>query len=307
MCGHVLLSSYGLTLMKTPFLVRRVLRVVVPCLLFAMLAGCSQQELYGQLDETQANQVVAALQSAGIKGSEKSFSSGGKGGFAVSVNASDFARAVEVLSARGLPRGDPRADSMCAVFKKEGFVSSPLEERARFMCARSEELSSMLSNIDGVVQANVLVSVPEKNPLADKPPLATASVLITYRPEVDLSQQVGQIKALVVNAVEGLPYDNVTVMMSPADPMPPVRPHSTSIVTWMSYSALFLIGVAALVAGLVMWMRQRRAKQVPGGAGHPSSSVAIGPRDRERVTTHRPPPPVHAAAVSMDGSRSPNI
>ncbi|MCL1961980.1 MAG: type III secretion inner membrane ring lipoprotein SctJ [Desulfovibrionaceae bacterium] len=279
----------------------RSLRVVAPCLLLAALAACSQQELYGQLDETQANQVVAALQGAGIRGSEKSSSSGGKGGFAVSVSASDFARAVEVLSARGLPRGDPRAGSMCAVFKKEGFVSSPLEERARFMCARSEELSNVLSNINGVVQANVLVSVPEKNPLADKPALATASVLITYRPEVDLSQQVGQIKALVVNAVEGLPYDNVTVMMSPAEPMPPALSRSAWTAMWMDYGALFLvgggIGVAALVAGLVMWMRQRHARK----AGADRSSVAIGSGDG---AVHRQ----QLRAVGLDGSRpSPGV
>jgi type III secretion protein J len=285
-------------------LARRAIRVVAPCLLLAALAGCSQQELYGQLDETQANQVVAALQNAGIKGAEKSSSNGGKGGFTVSVSAPDFARAVDILSARGLPRGNPRVDSMCEVFKKEGFVSSPLEERARFMCARSDELSQTLSKINGVVQANVLVSVPEKNPLADKPALATASVLITYQPEAvaNLRQQVGQIKALVVNAVEGLPYDNVTVMMSPAEPMPPALPHSALTATWMDYGALFLIGgaigIAALVAGLVMWMRQRHTKQALDGGDPPS--VAIGSRDG---VAHRP----QLREVGLDAARSPNI
>ena len=288
------------------FLARRAIRVVAPCLLFAALAGCSQQELYSQLDESQANQVVAALQNAGIKGAEKSSSSGGKGGFSVSVSGPDFARAVDVLSARGLPRGNPRVDSMCEVFKKEGFVSSPLEERARFMCARSEELSHTLSKINGVVQANVLVSVPEKNPLADKPALATASVLITYQPEAEanLRQQVGQIKALVVNAVEGLPYDNVTVMMSPAEPMPPAPPRPALTATWMDYGGLFLfliggvIGVAALVAGLVMWIRQRHARQVHGDGDQPS--VAIGSHDGG---VDRP----QLREVGLDGARPPNI
>ena len=53
------------------------------------------------------------------------------------------------------------------------------------------------------------VSVPEKNPLSDKPATATASVFIRHRPGLDMTQQVGKIKALVVNAIEGLPYDNI--------------------------------------------------------------------------------------------------
>jgi len=41
-------------------------RLALPCLMLWLLAGCSEQELYGQLNERQANEMVAVLRSAGI-------------------------------------------------------------------------------------------------------------------------------------------------------------------------------------------------------------------------------------------------
>jgi len=283
------------------FFTRRVARVASLCLLLAALAGCSQQELYGQLNESQANEMVAALRSAGLD-AEKTASRDGKS-FVVSTGANDFPRAVEVLRAGGFPRDSFK--SLGDVFVKEGFVSSPLEERARYIYAISQELSRTLSGIDGVVQARVHVSVPERNPLADKPALATASVFIKHRPGVNLTQEVGKIKALVVNSLEGLPYDNVTVALFPADPLPPAPPRSGLAAMWGNYGAWLLIGgvigVAALAAGLVMWLRQRHARQTRDGGGQ--LSVAL--RSQDDVASNVPRPSLRV--VGLDGAQSSNI
>ena len=71
--------------------------------------------------------------------------------------------------------------------------------------------------VDGVVTARVHLVVPERNPLVDKPQPAAASVFIKHRPEKNLAAQTSQIKALVVNSIEGLAYDNVTVALFPAE------------------------------------------------------------------------------------------
>ena len=254
----------------TAFIPRRAARVLAP-LALVLLAACSQQELYGQLNERQANEMVAVLRNAGLV-AEKSPSRDGKA-YVVSTNAHDFSRAVEVLHAGGFPRDS--FDTLGQVFKKEGFVSSPTEERARFTHALSQELSHTLSNIDGVVQARVHVSVPDKNPLADKPTPATASVFIKHRPGVDLNQQVGKIKALVVNAMEGLPYDNVTVAMFPAEPIPPAIQRSALAVAWANYGNVILgvgsVGTLALLAALFIGWRQRRSPPTPEGARLPTT------------------------------------
>ncbi|MDO5626668.1 MAG: type III secretion inner membrane ring lipoprotein SctJ [Pseudomonadota bacterium] len=260
-------------------LTQRAIRLAAP-LLLVLLAACSQQELYGQLSERQANEMVAVLRNAGLV-AEKSSARDGKS-YVVSTSAHDFSRAVEVLHAGGFPRDS--FDSIGQVFRKEGFVSSPLEERARFTHALSQELSNTLSGIDGVVQARVHVSVPERNPLADKPSPATASVFIKHRPGVDLSQETGKIKALVVNAMEGLPYDNVTVALFPAEPLPPAMPRSALAVAWANYGTLIatvaVAGVLALLAALGLAWRQRSA---PAGGDAPARSATTVPAAQPKI------------------------
>jgi len=231
------------------------------CVLTLLLAACSRQELYSQLTERQANEMVAALRSAGIDAEKQSQ----EGHFSVQTASGDFSRAVQVLNAQGLPRD--AFDTMGKVFKREGFVSSPLEEHARLLHAMSQEISNTLGNIDGVVMARVHLVVPEHNPLADKPQPAAASVFIKHRPDRDLSAQIAQIKALVVNSVEGLAYDNVTVALFPADAMPddaakaarPAAPTAAKRTASLDTPLLSgsLAGAFALGGGGLLWWRRR--------------------------------------------------
>lgn len=186
---------------------KRILLILV-CLL---LSACNRADLYSQLSERQANEMIAALQTAGIDATKTTKDSTT---WTVKVAQGDFARAVDTLRAEGLPRDE--FESLGRVFKKEGFVSSPLEERARLIYGMSQELSNTISAIDGVVVARVHLVVPERDPLSDKPRTASASVMVKHRSGVDMSNQVGQIKAIVVNSVEGLTYEGVTVSLFPA-------------------------------------------------------------------------------------------
>jgi len=227
-----------------------------------LLGGCSSQELYSQLSERQANEMVAALRSAGIDAEKKSQ----EGRFSVTTGRSDFPRAVQVLNAQGLPR--EAFDSMGKIFKREGFVSSPLEEHARLNHAMSQEISNTLGGIDGVISARVHLVVPERNPLADKPMPARASVVIKHRPDKDLAAQTTQIKALVVNSVEGLAYENVTVALFPADALPGATPAADTPATRsaMLEAPLLsggLVGAAALGGGGLLWWRRRTAAREP--------------------------------------------
>lgn len=241
-----------------PTVLRRLARLL-PCVAVLLLAACSSQELYSQLSERQANEMVAVLRSAGIKAEKQAKDSQ----FAVLTAASDFPQAVRTLSAQGYPRES--FDSMGKVFKREGFVSSPLEERARLVFAMSQEISNTLTNIDGVVTARVHLVVPEKNPLVDKPQPAAASVFIKHRPDKDLSGQVAQIKALVVNSIEGLSYDHVTVALFPAENLPPAYGAKSADTAAGERSAALpvpllagtLIGALTLSGGGLLWWRRR--------------------------------------------------
>ncbi|HJV95522.1 MAG TPA: type III secretion inner membrane ring lipoprotein SctJ [Albitalea sp.] len=241
--------------MTTPTTLRRLARAA-PCALLMLLAACSNQELYSQLSERQANEMVALLRSKGIDADKQSQ----EGHFSVTTSRGDFAEAMRLLNAQGYPR--ETFDSMGKVFKREGFVSSPLEERARLMHAMSQEISNTLASIDGVVTARVHLVVPERNPLVDKPQPAAAAVMIKHRRDTDLSAQVPQIKALVVNSIEGLAYENVTVALFPAEDG--TRPGKADAPddqrAGMSGPLLSggLVGALALGGGGVMWLRRRK-------------------------------------------------
>ena len=107
-----------------------------------------------------------------------------------------------VLTAAGLPRQQLR--SLGDVFPKEGFVSSPLEERARYVFALSQEVEQTLLQFDGVVDARVHIALPERNVLDDKPQSASASVVIIEQPGAHLESRETDIKAIVTDGIEGL-------------------------------------------------------------------------------------------------------
>lgn len=171
------------------------------------LAGCDQQAtLFSGLEETQANAVIAALIDSGMEAVKQP---GDEGTWNVSISQSDFAKAANLCERRGLPRR--KFNGVGDVFKKTGMVSSPSEERIRFMDAIAQDLSRTISMIDGVVDARVHVVLPENDPFAKNLLPSSAAVAIRSRWDVDLTETVPQVKSLVKNAIEGLSYEKISV------------------------------------------------------------------------------------------------
>lgn len=176
-------------------------------LLVLALTGC-KQTMFSHLSEPEANEIVALLGQAGIVASK---SAAGDAGFRLEVASSAFPDAVTLLKEHGLPR--PAYANLGQVFKREGLVSTPTEERIRFVYAQQQELENTLSRLPGVVSARVHVVHPHNDPLADKPRLATASVVLIHRRDADLASSVSQIKALVGHSIEGLSHENVSLSL----------------------------------------------------------------------------------------------
>lgn len=244
----------------TPFAAKSRLSAIVWGCSLLMLTACSNQELYSDLTERQANEMVAVLRDAGIDASKQTKD----GQFAILAPSADFSDAVRELSAQGYPRES--FDSIGEVFKREGFVSSPLEERARLLHAMSQEMSNTLANIDGVVTARVHLVVPESNPLVDSQKPASASVFIKHRADRNLNGDIAQIKALVVNSIEGLAYENVTVALFAAEKHVRRKSRPRSIATEPAIASVNApvmmvgggLGLAASLGGLMFWRRGAR-------------------------------------------------
>jgi len=238
--------------------------MTVLCLL-VFLAACSKEELYGQLTERQANEIVAVLRHAGVA-VDKSRSGDGSS-YTVSVHARDFANAVSLLHEWGLP--DRNFASMGDVFKKEGFVSSPLEERARLKHALSQELSRTLSMLDGVVEARVHVVIPENNPLDHSPNEAKAGIFIKHRRGFDIDGKKNQIVGFVMRSVDGLKNpENVSIEWSEARPLPSFIVPPLSF--WEQYRMLVWAVGSLLLAllGAVLWVRQGSGSKDKKSSSH---------------------------------------
>ena len=189
--------------------------LVAVALAAMLLAGCDKEAtLHSGLGERQANLVMAALLDAGITCRK---TPGEEGTWNVLCSEAKFAQAVNLLERQGLPR-EPR-QGIGEVFKKTGMISSPSEERIRFMDALAQDIARTISMIEGVVDARVHVVLPENDPFARNTLPSSAAVAIRSRWNADITDLVPSVKALVKNAIEGLQYEKIQVTIF-RDPPP---------------------------------------------------------------------------------------
>jgi type III secretion protein J len=99
------------------------------------LGGC-KTELYSRLPETEANQMMAVLLSNGIHAYKDVV---GEEGVTISVDDENTLKAIAILNDNGYPKSS--RDSIGKVFQKSGIMSSPFEERVRFIYALGEEVA----------------------------------------------------------------------------------------------------------------------------------------------------------------------
>ncbi|MDO8301217.1 type III secretion system inner membrane ring lipoprotein SctJ [Lacisediminimonas sp.] len=182
----------------------------------ALLTGCgSQVELLSDTPETEANEVLSALLEANVRASKIP---GKEGMVRLAVEQPQVAKAIAVMRAEGLPR--ERYAKMGDVFRKEGMISSPLEERARYLWALSQELAATVNQIDGVLKARVHVVLPERSSGGEPAMPSSAAVFVKYKRGYNLDDSVAQMKRLVANSIPGLVPDKVSIVLLAASPKP---------------------------------------------------------------------------------------
>lgn len=229
------------------------MRAACALALALLLAGCGRQvELMAAMPEPEANEVLAALQNAGITASKVP---GKEGMVGVTVEADAVGRAVDLLRQQGLPR--ERFAGMGQVFKKEGLISSPLEERARYLYALSQELGATISQIDGVVVARVHVVLPERNTTTGDPAIpSSAAVFIKYQDGYNLESVQPLVRRLVTNSIPGLTADKVSIVLVGAQaprnpPPPPAAPAGVPVAVVVVLALLLAAALGA--AGWLAW------------------------------------------------------
>ncbi len=173
-----------------------------------MLLGCGPEVLYSNLSESDANTMMGLLLVRNIQAVKTAQK---ENLFSISVPRQQFAAATDLLKWYGIP--SEKFSGIGEVFKKTGIVSSPSEEKIRFMYALSQQISETLSHIDGVLIARVSLVLPKNDPYTETLTPSSASVFLKFRPGSVPPTLIPQIKTLVMKSVEGLNYDNVSVVI----------------------------------------------------------------------------------------------
>jgi len=195
---------------------RKVFLYVLALLLLAGLSACSgRYPLYSHLDENNANDIVAALESHGINAEREQQGNG----IVVTIPSGSVQKAVRILNAYGLPRKE--AVDLGSMFQQDGIMSTPFDEKARYIYALSQQLESTLDQIDGVVTARVQVVLPQQAAPGQPVEPASASVFIKYRSPLDPDVLRPQILQLVATSIPGISDSNrnLSVVFVKADPI----------------------------------------------------------------------------------------
>lgn len=270
--------------------------LVLALVLAVLVAGCGRVvALQAGLSDADANDIALVLNRKGIEVEKQK----GKDGVALLVAAGDLSRATEAMHAAGLPR---RAlSNLGEVFKKQGMISSPMEERIRYIHGLSEELESTMLQFDNVVAARVHVVLPERVAPGEPIQPSSAAVFIKYRPPMDEDAVLPRVRRLVASSIPGLSgehaRDKVSVVLVPGAPpdagiewtmLGPFTVATASVNGLMlTIGALFLVALGSSgtilvrmalrnprVARLVLALSTRAAARKAGaGAAAPTASA----------------------------------
>lgn len=227
------------------------------CVLALMLVGC-KIDLYGELTEAEANQMLALLLLRNIDANKET----AKDGLVkIKVEEGEFVNAVELLRQNGLPR--KKAATIEDLFPSGQLVTSPVQEHAKLTYLKEQHLEKMLHAMDGVITAQVSIGEGlSQNPR--ETPKPTASAFIKYSPERNFLNRETEIRSLVFNSVPNLQAENISVVMQAADyryqPLPAPAPLSKSnSAFWFWPTVVILVAIGALMM-MILPLKWRRWK-----------------------------------------------
>lgn len=168
------------------------LKVVLVFIVLAFV-GCASERIASDIDQKQANEIVAVLNDKGIVAYARQ-SSNAQGRYAVEVDRSDYSIAISILHELGLPRES--SPSFYQITQQKGFIPNSREvEAARLDYALSLEIEEKLKSIAGVESVKAVV---RSNIIKDQQ-TPSASVIVQIKPGTQLNaESVAEIVKLMV-------------------------------------------------------------------------------------------------------------
>ncbi|MFD1032798.1 flagellar basal-body MS-ring/collar protein FliF [Metaplanococcus flavidus] len=176
-------------------------------LVFVFLGSRSDMTpLYTNLAPAETGEIKTAIEEQGILAE---VSGDGK---TISVPAEEVANLKVSLAAEGIPKNGNVNYSIFSDNMGLGMTDRHFDVVERD--AMQNELAMLIRQIDGVADANVMITLPKENVwLTDDEQVATASVVIQGEPTFQLDQkQVNGLYHLISKSVPSLPSDQIVIM-----------------------------------------------------------------------------------------------
>jgi len=183
------------------------LQHILGLICLSLLMGCSQ-ELYSELNQTDANEIVLLLEKEGIAVTKEPMN---EGLHSLHVDADKMGLALRLLKQHGLPKR--KNATIPEIFPEGDMIQSKVTENARYTYAIQEELANTLMELKGVTIARVHIVMPEKDKVGRIINAGKASVFIKHLPNVSYTTQIPKLKKFILNSVRGVAEENITITL----------------------------------------------------------------------------------------------
>jgi type III secretion system YscJ/HrcJ family lipoprotein len=281
-------------------------------LTFLALMACDQITsgritIVHDLQERDANQILVVLNKSGIRAEKVKEEKNQEVSWSVTVLGEQEQQARDILVDNNLPK--IRQMGLEGICKDAGLILTPKTEKCREILAYKGEIINSLESIPGVVSADVVLNLPDKDDFPDQdapPPRPTAAVTILYLPSDNSAKLTeGKVQEFVSNSVSELDPRDVAVVISvlkaaavPGTTVASQTPTGTDSVKntgddeltsvlglkmdeesakkFKVLAGLFLVLFLVLASGLIfMLLRISRMKQAPAAANDSDSDQKL--------------------------------
>jgi type III secretory pathway lipoprotein EscJ len=170
--------------------------------------------------------VVVVLQSQNISATKVATAAqaGQAASYSITVSGSDANDALKILVDNKIPK--TQSAGYAGVYAGgSGIIPSSTQEKAQYLMALQGEIENMLLVLPGIVQASVVLVLPDPTLIRDPSapaPQSSASVAVVYNPsdrQGNAQVSAYDIQYLVASAVPDLPAKNITVLMASNSPL----------------------------------------------------------------------------------------
>lgn len=185
-------------------------------LVFLIFSACAKMPIYHDLTEGEANEILVALQDRGINAQKLKEVKSQQVTWSIQVANKDASAAQKILVENNLPHKKELGFS--GICKEKGLIPTPDEERCRKVLALKGEIINSLEKIPGVIEADVVLNIPEISEFASetqpsKRPTASAVLKVKKTPEgLEITEPKAQ--RFISNAIENLDPRDVSVVIT---------------------------------------------------------------------------------------------